>query len=106
LHAINDHLLLAGVIGELPCQNFTKFLSRFSPVPWMRSLMKSRDKLKGICAGCVRFKIGNLEATKSRPDLLRSLVEATDPESGKRLSEEEINSEAFAVLYEPLRSLP
>ncbi|KAL4736043.1 cytochrome P450 [Aspergillus similis] len=84
LHAINDHLLLAGVIGELPCQNFTKFLSRFSPVPWMRRLMKSRNKLKGICAGCVRFKIENLEATKSRPDLLRSLVEATDPESGKR----------------------
>ncbi|KAL4749004.1 hypothetical protein BDW72DRAFT_205134 [Aspergillus terricola var. indicus] len=98
LHAINDHLLLAGVIGELPCQKFTKLLSRFSPVRWMRRLMKSRNKLKGICAACVRFKIENLEATKSRPDLLRSLVEATDPESGKRLSEEEINSEAFAVL--------
>ncbi|KAL4998431.1 cytochrome P450 [Aspergillus recurvatus] len=98
LHAISDHLLLAGVIGELPCQKLTKFLSRISPVPWMRRLMKSRNTLKGICAGCVRFKIENLESTRSRPDLLRGLVEATDPESGKRLSEEEINSEAFAVL--------
>ncbi|KAL4908465.1 hypothetical protein BDW74DRAFT_175146 [Aspergillus multicolor] len=97
LHAINDHLLLAGVIGELPCQDLTKFLSRISPVPWMRRLMKSRLKLKGICAGCVRFKIENREKI-TRPDLLRSLVEATDPESGKALSEEEINSEAFAVL--------
>ncbi|RDW65769.1 putative Cytochrome P450 [Aspergillus mulundensis] len=97
LHAINDHLLLAGVIGELPCQDLTKFLSSISPVPWMRRLMKSRLKLKGICAGCVRFKIENQEKI-TRPDLLRSLVEATDPESGKRLSEEEINSEAFAVL--------
>ncbi|KAL5044679.1 hypothetical protein BDW71DRAFT_198799 [Aspergillus fruticulosus] len=84
LHAINGHLLLAGVIGELPCQSFTK-LSRISPVPWMRRLMKSRNKLKGICAGCVQFKIQNLKTTKSRPDSLRSLVEATDPETGKRL---------------------
>ncbi|KAL4790966.1 cytochrome P450 [Aspergillus venezuelensis] len=95
LHAINDHLLLAGVIGELPCQDITKMLSRLSPVPWMRRLMKSRDKLKDICAQCVRFKIEN---TSGRPDLLKSLVEASDPETGKRLTEQEINSEAFAVL--------
>ncbi|KAL4963139.1 cytochrome P450 [Aspergillus stella-maris] len=95
LHAINDHLLLAGVIGELPCQDITKMLSRLSPVPWMRRLMKSRNKLKEICAQCVRFKIEN---TSDRPDLLKSLVEASDPETGKRLTEQEINSEAFAVL--------
>ncbi|KAL4973622.1 hypothetical protein BDW66DRAFT_141808 [Aspergillus desertorum] len=68
LHAINDHLLLAGVIGGLPRQNLMKLLSRISPVPWTRKLMKSRNKLKVICAGCVRFKTENLESTKSRPD--------------------------------------
>ncbi|KAL4808168.1 cytochrome P450 [Aspergillus unguis] len=96
LDAINDHLLLAGVIGELPCQDLTKLLSRWSPVPWMRRLMKSRFRLKEICARCVRFKMAHAE--DKRPDLLRSLVVATDPETGSRLSEEEINSEAFAVL--------
>ncbi|KAL4915980.1 cytochrome P450 [Aspergillus aurantiobrunneus] len=79
LHAVNDHLLLAGVIGELPFQDLTKMLSRLSPVPWMRKLMKSRNKLKDICAQCVRFKINN---TSNRPDLLKSLVEAVDPETG------------------------
>ncbi|KAL4932004.1 cytochrome P450 [Aspergillus undulatus] len=95
LHAINDHLLLAGVIGELPCQDLTKALSRISPVPWMRRLMKSRNKLKDICAQCVRFKINN---TSERPHFLKSLVEASDPETGKRLTKQEINSEASAVL--------
>lgn len=33
LHAITDHLLLSGVIGELPCQNLWKTLARMSPVP-------------------------------------------------------------------------
>ncbi|CAI7588424.1 unnamed protein product [Penicillium pancosmium] len=36
--------------------------------------------------------------TSRRPDLLKSLVEAADPQSGARLTEQEINSEAFAVL--------
>jgi hypothetical protein len=95
LHAINDHLLLAGVIGELPFQELWKTLSRMSPVPWMRQLVKSRNKLKNICSRCVNFKINN---PSERPDILKSLVEAVDPESGSRLTEQEINSEAFAVL--------
>ncbi|KAL3472180.1 hypothetical protein BJX99DRAFT_262594 [Aspergillus californicus] len=84
LHAINDHFLLAGVIGELPLQNVTEMMSRLSPVPWMRQLMKSRNKRKDICAQCVRFKINN---TSDIPDLLKSLVGAVDPESGSRFSE-------------------
>ena len=95
LHAINDHLLLSGVIGELPLQEFWKLLSRVSPVPWMRRLMKSRNNLKRVCGERVRFKIDN---PSERPDLLKSLVTAVDPESGSRLTEQEINSEAFAVL--------
>lgn len=95
LHAINDHLLLAGVIGELPFQDLWKTLARMSPVPWMRQLVKSRNNLKEICSRCVNFKINN---PSERPDLLKSLVEAVDPESGSRLTEQEINSEAFAVL--------
>ncbi|KAJ0420507.1 cytochrome P450 [Aspergillus carlsbadensis] len=79
LHAINDHLLLSGVIGELPLQDFWKTLSRVSPIPWMRRLMKSRNNLKRVCGECVRFKIDN---PSERPDLLKSLVTAVDPESG------------------------
>ncbi|KAL3444783.1 cytochrome P450 [Aspergillus insuetus] len=79
LHAINDHLLLSGVIGELPLQDLWKTLSRVSPIPWMRRLMTSRNNLKRVCGECVRFQINN---PSERPDLLKSLVTAVDPESG------------------------
>lgn len=46
LPAINDHLLLADIVGELPLQNVTKAISRWSPIPWMGRLMKKRDALK------------------------------------------------------------
>ena len=95
LHAINDHLLLAGVIGELPCQNLWKTLATLSPISWMRRLVQSRNNLKKVCSDCVKFKINN---PSERPDLLKSLVEAVDPATGSRLTEQEINSEAFAVL--------
>ncbi|KAL4952489.1 cytochrome P450 [Aspergillus filifer] len=96
LHAINDHLLLAGVIGELPCQGLTKMLSRLSPIPWMRRLMKSRNKLKEICAQCVSFKIEN---TSDRPDLLKSLVEASDPETGKRVAGSHSTAGTLTLLF-------
>jgi benzoate 4-monooxygenase len=97
--AINDHLLLSCVIGELPLQSVTKLLVRWSPIGWMRRLVKSRNVLKAICASCVRKKIENPEGQR---DLLKSLVTARDPETGDGLSEQEINSEAFAMLYDVL----
>lgn len=95
LPAINDHLLLAGIVGELPLQSFTKTIGRWSPIPWMRRLMKNRDALKKVCAECVKYKINN---STERQDLLKSLVKAVDPDTGSTLTEQEINSEVFAVL--------
>ena len=95
LPAINDHLLLAGIVGELPLQLLTKTISGWSPIPWMRRLMKNRNALKKVCAECVKYKISN---PAGRQDLLKSLVKAVDPDTGSTLTEQEINSEAFAVL--------
>ena len=57
--------------------------------------MESRNNLKEICRSCVKFKMDN---PSERPDILKSIVEAIDPQSGSRLTEQEINSEAFAIL--------
>ncbi|KAJ5514829.1 Cytochrome P450 E-class group I [Penicillium fimorum] len=95
IHAINDHILLSCVIGELPLQTLSKFLARWSPVPWMRRLLKSRNNLKATCSECVRNKINN---ASDRRDLLQSLVTTKDVETGASLTEQEINSEAFAML--------
>lgn len=95
LSAINDHILLACVIGELPLQSITKLIAKWSPIPWMRRLLQSRNRLKVICSNCVKTKLTH---RSDRRDLLQSLVEARDPETGVQLSEQEVNSEAFAML--------
>jgi len=95
IHAINDHILLSCVIGEMPFQSLSKTLARWSPIPWMRRLVKSRNNLKTKCSECVRNKIN---CASNRRDLLQSLVTAKDVETGASLTEQEINSEAFAML--------
>lgn len=95
IHAINDHFLLSCVIGEMPLQALSKTLARWSPIPWMRRLVKSRTNLKKKCSECVRNKIN---CASNRRDLLQSLVTAKDVETGASLTEQEINSEAFAML--------
>src|SRR6187402_3510170 len=50
--AINDHIFLACIIGELQGQAFWKTVIAWSPVPWVRRLVKSRGHLKKTCAGC------------------------------------------------------
>ena len=93
--AINDHIFLACIVGELSCQNFWKTLIAWSPIQWIRRLAKSRAHLKSTCANCVSHKISN---ASHRPDLLQSLLNAKDPETGLKLTELEINTEAFAML--------
>ena len=95
LTAINDHLLLSSVIGQLPFQSLSKALVAWSPILWIRRLMKSRNRLKQRCAVCVRNRINH---ASSRQDLLQHLVNAKDPETCSQLTETQINSEAFALL--------
>lgn len=95
LSAINDHLLLSCVIGELPLQPMSKLIARWSPIGWMRRLVKSRNKLKEICASCVKQRFA---APDGQEDLLQVLVKARDPETGAKLTEQDVNSDAFAML--------
>ncbi|KAH7378988.1 putative cytochrome P450 [Cadophora sp. MPI-SDFR-AT-0126] len=84
IEAINDHVYLSCVIGELPCQGLLKTLVAWSPFPWIRRLLKSRAHLKSTCEDCVKH---NLENRSQRPDLLASLIIATDPETGEKLTD-------------------
>jgi cytochrome P450 len=94
--AINDHILLACVIGEMGAwQEVLKSLIKFSPIPWIRRLTRSRAHLKETCASCVNHKITN---PSDRLDLLHRLLHCQDPETGAKLTELDINTEAFAML--------
>ena len=93
--AINDHILLACIIGQMPFQSFSKLIVAWSPFERLRKLIKSRAYLKNTCAECVSHRINN---PSNRKDLLGALIKAQDPETGAKLTELDINTEAFAML--------
>ncbi|OCL14612.1 cytochrome P450 [Glonium stellatum] len=94
-NAIRDHILLACSIGQLPLQSLTKAAIAWSPIPWIRRLIQSRQQLKQQCAECVDYRISH---PSDRKDLLHSLIKAKDPDTGAELTRLDINTEAFAML--------
>ncbi|KAI1472600.1 putative cytochrome P450 [Daldinia caldariorum] len=94
--AINDHILLSCLLGTFPFRSFFKRIIPMLPIPWLRHLMESRGKLKETCADCVRNK--RQQPSTSRSYLMQHLVDAKDPETDAKLTDEEVNSEAWAML--------
>lgn len=95
--AINGHVLMGSIIGELPFQSLNKKLLAWSPVKWMREIVANRMLLRSTCASCVQSRIDS-GSNNDRKDLLQSLIKAKDPETGAGLTQTDINTEAFAML--------
>ncbi|KAF2092698.1 cytochrome P450 [Rhizodiscina lignyota] len=100
LPPINDHIFLASLYGSLPSLlPYSMRWSQYLPIPWLQGLMRSRLKIRNTVSECVGKEI---REQTNRPDksknLLTQLIAATDPETGAKLTEEEICSEAFAFL--------
>ncbi|KAI1483473.1 putative cytochrome P450 [Daldinia eschscholtzii] len=94
--AINDHILLSSLLGTFPFRSFFKRITPVLPIPWLRHLVKSRDKLKRVCADCVENR--RQQSSTDRPDLMQHLLDAKDPETRAKLTDAEVNSEAWAML--------
>lgn len=95
--AINGHVLMGSIIGELPFQVLNKKLLAWSPIKWMRRIVENRTLLRDTCASCVQNRI-NSGSGNERKDLLQSLIKAKDPETGASLTTLDVNTEAFAML--------
>ncbi|KAF5590094.1 cytochrome P450 monooxygenase [Fusarium subglutinans] len=97
LPPINGHIYLACMMGMTPeALLWIKKALPFIPIPWLRRLFNARAQLRDLTAACVRQRI---EAGPSgRKDLLSCLLLAVDPETGSRLTELDINTEAFAMM--------
>ncbi|WKT51676.1 Cytochrome P450, E-class, group I [Fusarium oxysporum f. sp. vasinfectum] len=97
LPPVNDHIYLACLMGMTPeALPWIKKVLPFIPIPWLQRLFHARAQLRDLTASCVRQRIeaGNTD----RKDLLSSLLVATDPETGSKLTELDINTEAFAMI--------
>ncbi|KAF5227131.1 hypothetical protein FANTH_14857 [Fusarium anthophilum] len=97
LPPINDHIFLACLMGMTPeSVSVMQRLAPWVPIPWLQRLLKARLQVKKLTAECVSRRLN--EKVTSRNDLLTSLIKAVDPETGERLTELEINTEAFAMI--------
>ncbi|KAM5384641.1 hypothetical protein ACJZ2D_001386 [Fusarium nematophilum] len=97
LPPINDHIFLACLLGMVPdIMPFLKMVFAWTPLPWLQSLLHARKQLKDLTADCVRQRIEDKGG--DRNDLLTCLINAVDPDTGSRLTELDIQTEAFAFI--------
>lgn len=97
LPPINDHIFLACLLGMIPdLMPFIKAISPWTPVPWLQQLLAARRDLKNLTANCVSSRMADTGA--ARKDLITSLINAVDPQTGARLTELDIQTEAFAFM--------
>ncbi|KAK1675963.1 cytochrome P450 [Colletotrichum godetiae] len=97
LPPINDHIFLACLMGMVPdFMPFIKTIFPWIPIPWLQGLLAARQNLKNLTAECVRSRITDTSA--ARKDLITSLINSVDPETGSKLTELDIQTEAFAFI--------
>jgi cytochrome P450 len=97
LPPINDHIFLACLMGMMPeVLPYLRAVAAWTPLPWVQQLFKARAQLKTLTAQCVRRRLN--EKLSGRKDLLSSLINAVDPVTGAKLTELDINTEAFAMV--------
>jgi len=97
-----EHILLSNIMGLVPnLMPFLKKITPWVPIPWVQNCVATRIALKKIAVDCVGKRLE--KSQPDRTDILSYLVNARDPETGAKLSEDEINTEAFGLMYVPLQ---
>ncbi|KAH8695623.1 cytochrome P450 [Talaromyces proteolyticus] len=97
LPPLNNHFLLGNIYGLLA--NLLPHIATWSAyLPQVKALIQSRNDLKKIAADSIRQSLETHNNETEPGTLLAALINAKDPDSGKGLTENEINSEAFVFL--------
>lgn len=98
LPPIPDHILVGCLYGLVPSLlPYSMRLGNTLPIPGLQKLLKSRRQLSAQATEYVNAAIEK-HNDGDRESLLANILEARDPETGKRLTIEEICSESFAFL--------
>ena len=95
----NHHFFLSCIYGMVP--SMTQILKRISehiPFRWFRDLAKSRAQMRELTSGWVKRSIEKDDA-KNNKSLLDYVIEAQDPETGAKISDVDVCTEAFGFLY-------
>lgn len=101
---VAEHSLLAAVTGAWPAM--TKTLKKWLPVvphKGLHDLFEGRNKCAALASECVKRRVGELDGVKEgsvgqRKDILTNLILATHPDTGERLSQADLEAEAFGFI--------
>lgn len=102
---VKEHSLLAAAIGSWPVMTAT--LKRWLPMvpaPALQRLYAGRAAVVKTASSCVRERMSALrdekddESASQRKDILTSLILAKDPDTGARLTEADLRTEAFGFM--------
>ena len=105
---VKEHSLLAAATGAWPAMLPT--LKKWLPlVPWptLRNLFAGRQACAQLAARCVQKRLADLADIKDneaairrqRKDILTSLILARHPDTGERLTQTDLETEAFGFMY-------
>lgn len=100
-----EHSLLAAVTGSWPAM--TKTLKKWLPIVPHKGLQKlfaGRKACADLASVCVQRRLGVLRngspdlGTPERKDILTNLIKVKDPETGKSLTQTDLETEAFGFM--------
>ena len=101
-----EHSLLAAATGAWPSMTFTlkKWLPKL-PSKKLHNLFDGRAQCAALAASCVRKRkaaLGDVkdpeQVSSERTDILTSLILAKHPDTGERLNQTELETEAFGFM--------
>ncbi|KAL4909644.1 hypothetical protein BDW74DRAFT_165080 [Aspergillus multicolor] len=99
-----EHSLLAAVTGAWPSMTKTlKKWLRYIPHDGLRRLFAGRKACADLASTCVRRRLTDLKGDGSlgqedRKDILTNLIKAKHPETGEKLTQIDLETEAFGFI--------
>lgn len=104
---VKEHTLLGTTMGSLPGMiPWLKWILPKLPVSSIQELFQGRLKCAQLAASCVRRRLDSVKSevntgdtsVKNRKDLLTTLIRAKDPETGAKLTQTDLETEAFGFI--------
>lgn len=99
-----EHSLLAAATGAWPAMTFRlkRWLPKL-PIQSLRKLFEGRAACAALAASCVRSRVAALRDVKEgdtaqRKDILTSLILAKHPDTGEKLTQADLEAEAFGFM--------
>lgn len=105
-----EHSLLAAATGSWPMMTMAlkKWLP-YVPDAGLKKLFAGRKACADLASVSIDRRLADLSTSQNsdgkaeRKDILTNLIKATDPETGEKLTPDDLKTEAFGFMYDLLR---